>query len=92
MAKNYLMFGITWYWSTAALDPGAWYKTVCEGACRLVTVCVREEENASKHRQIEGKAEMVDKDGVAPGVTGGSLGHFRAALTQGLPKRPQLRR
>ena len=54
---------------------------------------VKEEENASKHRQTEREAEEADKVEVAPGVTVASLRRFRAALigpTQGPPKRRRL--
>ena len=54
---------------------------------------VREEENASKHRQRKRKAEEADEVEVAPGVTVASLRRFRAALigqTQELPKRRRL--
>ena len=54
---------------------------------------VKREENASKQRQKERKAEEADKVEVAPGVTVASLRRFRAALigsTQGLPKRRRL--
>ena len=30
MAEDHPVFGITVDWSAAALDPGAWYKTVCK--------------------------------------------------------------
>ena len=83
-AEDFWLFGITGDWSTAALDPGAWYSTVHEGGCR-----VKEEEKASKHRQRKREAEEADKIEVAPGVTVASLRRFRASLigpTQGLPK------
>ena len=54
---------------------------------------VKEEENASKHRQRKREAEEADKVEVAPGVTLASLRRFRAALigpTRGLPKRRRL--
>ena len=54
---------------------------------------VKEEENASKHRQRTREAEEADRVEVAPGVTVASLRRFRAALigpTQGIPKRRQL--
>ena len=53
---------------------------------------VKEEENASKHRQRKREAGDADKE-VAPGVTVASSRRFRAALigpTQGLPKRRRL--
>ena len=54
---------------------------------------VKEEENASQHRQRKREAEEADKAEVAPGVTVASLRRFRAALiglTQGLPKQSRL--
>ena len=54
---------------------------------------VKEEENASSHRQKMREAEEADKVEVAPGVTVASLRRFRAALigpTQGLIKRRRL--
>ena len=38
-------------WSTAVLDPGIWYSTVCEGGCRFMAAWVREEEKASENWQ-----------------------------------------
>ena len=38
-AEDSQVFGVTGDWSTAALDPGAWYNTVCEGSCR--SICPR---------------------------------------------------
>ena len=55
----------------------------------------REEENSSENLPRKREAEEADKVEVAPGVTVGSLRHFRSALiepTQGLPKRRRLRR
>ena len=54
---------------------------------------VKEEENASSHRQKKREAEEVDKVEIARGVTVASLRRFRAALmgpTQGLTKRRRL--
>ena len=51
VAKNRRMFGTTKDWSTAALDPGAWYNTVCEGVRRFIAAWVREEKKASVTRQ-----------------------------------------
>ena len=51
MADDRRLFGITGGWSTAALDPGVWYSTVCEGGCRFMVAWVGEEENTSEHRQ-----------------------------------------
>ena len=89
MAEELWLFGITGDWSTAALGPGAWYSTVCEGGCRFMAAWVKEEEKTSEYRQRKIKEEEVDKVEVAPGVTVASLRRFRAALigpTQGLPK------
>ena len=80
MVDDLWLFGITGDWSTAAHDPGVWYSTVHEGGCRFMTVWVKEEENASKHRQRKREAEEADKVKVAPGVTAASLRRFRAAL------------
>ena len=87
------LFGITRDWSIAALDPGVWYSVVHEGGCRFMAAWVKEEQNASKHRQRKREAEEADKVEVAPGVTVASLRRFRAALigpNQGLPKRRRL--
>ena len=35
VADDRRLFGVTGDWSTAALDPGAWYNIVHEGGCRL---------------------------------------------------------
>ena len=90
VADDLRLFGITGDWSTAALDPGVGYSTIHEGGCRFMAAWVKEEENASKHRQRKREdAEEADKVKVAPGGTVASLRHFRAALigpTQGLPK------
>ena len=54
---------------------------------------VKEEENASEHRQRKIEAEEADKVEGVPGVAVASLRRFRAALigpTQGLPKRRRL--
>ena len=95
MADDLRLFGITGDWSTAALDPGVWYSAVHEGAVGLrPRGWVKEEENASSHRQKKREAEETDKVvEVAPGVTVASLRRFRAALigpTQGLTKRRRL--
>ena len=93
VADDLRLFGITGDWSTAALDPGAWYSAVHEGGCRFIAAWVKEEENASNQRQKKREAEEIDKVEVAPGVTIASLRRFRAALigpTQGLPKRRRL--
>ena len=52
-----------------ALDSAAWYSTVREGGCRFMAAWVKEEENASEHRQRKRETEEADKVGVAPGVT-----------------------
>ena len=49
VADDLRLVGITGDWSTAALDPGAWYSTVHEGGCRFMAVWVKEEENASNN-------------------------------------------
>ena len=93
VADNFRLFGITGDWSTAALDPGVWYSTVHEGGCRFMAAWMKEEKNASKHRQRKREAEAADKVDVAPGVTVANLRRFRAVLngpTQGLPKRRRL--
>ena len=93
VADDLRLFGITGDWSTAALDPGVWYSAVHEGGCRFMVAWVKEEENASSHRQKKREAEEADKVEVAPGVTVASLRRFRAALigpTQGLTKRRRL--
>ena len=67
---------------------GVWYSTVHEGGYRIMAAWVKEEENASKHRQKKRETEEADKVEVAPGVTVASLRRFRAPLigsTQGLP-------
>ena len=90
VADDLRPFGVTGDWSTAALDPGAWYNTVDEGGCRFMAVWVREEENASSRRQKKREAEEANKVEVAPGVTVANLRRFRTALigpTQGLPMR-----
>ena len=94
VAEDLRLFGIAGDWSTAALDPGAWYSTVREGGCcRFIAAWVKEEETASGHWQRKREAEEPDNVEVAPGVTVASLRRFRAALigpTQGLPTRRRL--
>ena len=93
VADDFRLFGVTGNWSTAALDPGAWYNTVHEGSCRFMAAWVREEKNASNQRQKKREAEEADKVEVATGVAVASLISFRTALigqTQGLPKRRRL--
>ena len=63
------LFGTTGDWSTAALDPGVWYSAVHEGGCRCMAAWVKEQENASSHRQKKREAEEADRVEVAPGVT-----------------------
>ena len=61
------------------LGYGILYSTVHEGGCRFIMAAwVKEEENASKHRQRKREAEEADKVEVAPGVTLASLRRFRA--------------
>ena len=93
VADELRLFGITGDWSTAALDPGAWYSAVHEGGCRFMAAWVKKEENASDQRQKNREAEKADRVEVAPGVTLASSGRFRAALIgpiQGLTKRRPL--
>ena len=61
MAEDRRVFGITGDLSTAALDPGFWYSTVCEEGCRFTAACMREGENASENRQRKREAEEADK-------------------------------
>ena len=96
VADDLWLFGITR--GTGApphltLGSGLIYSAVHEGGCRFMAAWVKEEENASKHRQIKREAEKADKVEVAPGVTVASLRRFRAALigpTQELPTRRRL--
>ena len=93
MADDLRLFGITGDWSTGALDFGVWYSAVHEGGCRFMPAWVKEEEDASSHRQKKREADEADKVEGAPGVTVASLRGFRAALTgptQGLTKRRRL--
>ena len=74
---------------------GSQLAAVYEGGCGFMAAWVKEEKNASKHRQKKGEAEKSDKVGVAPGVTVASLRRFQAALigpSQRLPKRRRLYR
>ena len=73
MADDLRLFGITGDWSTVALDLGVWYSVVHEGDCRFMDAWVKEEENASEHRQRKREAEEAGKVEVAPGVTVASL-------------------
>ena len=75
-ADDLRLFGITQDWSTAALDPGVLYSTVHEGGCSIMAAWVKEEENASKHRQRKREAEEANTIEVAPGVTVASLRRF----------------
>ena len=86
------LFGTTGDWSTAALDPGVWYSTVHEESCRFMAGWVKQEENASKHRQRKREPEEADKVEVAPEVTVASLRRFRAALTGPTRRFPKRRR
>ena len=93
VADGLRLFGITGHWSTAALDPGVWYSTVHEEGSRFMAAWVKEEKNASKHRQRKREAKEADNVEVAPGVTVASLRRSRVALigpTQGLPKQRRL--
>ena len=56
LAEDLRLFGITGDWSTAALDPGAWYSTVREGGCRFTAACVKKEDKAFEHRQRKREA------------------------------------
>ena len=90
MADDRRLFGITGDWSAAALSPGVWYSTVCEGGCRFMAARAREEEKASEYRQRKREVEVAEKVEVALEVTVASLRRFRATLigpTQGVPKR-----
>ena len=49
VAEDRWVFGITGDWSIAALDPGVWYNTVCEGGCWFMITWVKEEEKASEN-------------------------------------------
>ena len=88
VTEDLRLFDVEVNCNTAELDPGVWYSTVREGGFRFMAAWVKEEENASKHRQRKIQAEEADNVEVAPGVTVTSLRRFRAALigpTQGLP-------
>ena len=61
MAEDRRLFGITGDWSTAVLYSGVSYSTVHEGGCRLMTACIKEEVNTSKHRQRKREAEGADR-------------------------------
>ena len=90
MREDLRLFGITVDCSTAACDPGVWYSTVREPGSRFMAAWVKEEENASEHRQRKREAEGAGKVEVALGATVASLRRFRAVMigpTQGLPKR-----
>ena len=89
MAENRQVFGVTGDWSTAALGPGVWYSTVCEGGFRIMAARVRKEENSSENQQRKREAEGANKVEATPGVTIASFRRFGAALigsTQGLSK------
>ena len=55
------VFDNTVDWSTAALDPKAWYSTVCEGGCRFMAAWVREEEKAPKTGRERKRRKMRTK-------------------------------
>ena len=56
MAEDRRVFDITGDWSIAALDPGVWYGTVCEGGCRFMAAWAREEDKmASEEEEISGR-------------------------------------
>ena len=93
MAEDLRLFGITMDWNIAAFGPGVCYSTVRGGGCRFIAAWMKEEENASEHRQRKREAEEAGKVEVAPGVTVASLRRFIEALigsTQVLPKRRRL--
>ena len=94
VAEDRRMFGITGDWSTAALDPGAWYNIVSAGSCRFMAAWVREKEKGSKNRQRKREAEGADKVECTWGDRK-KLETFQSRVdweTQGLSKRRQLRR
>ena len=80
VADDLRLFGITGDWSTAALDPGAWYSAVHEGGCRFMVAWVKEKEHASSHQQTKREAEEADKVEVAPRVTVASLETFSSRV------------
>ena len=43
VAEDRWVFGIMGNWSSAALDPGAWYNAVCEEGCRFMVVLARKQ-------------------------------------------------
>ena len=89
VAYDLRLFGITGDWSIAVLEPGVWYSAVHEEGFKFMAAWVKEEENASSHRQKKREAEEADKVEVASGVTVASLRRFRAESigpTQGLTK------
>ena len=54
MAEDLQLFGITGDWSTAVLDPGAWYSTVREGGCSVGKrkgKCVRPQAKEERSRR-----------------------------------------
>ena len=66
VAEERRVLGITGRWSTAAIGPGVWYSTVCEGGCRFMVTWARGEEKASENRHREREAEEAVKVEVAP--------------------------
>ena len=87
------VLGITGDWSTTALlDPGAWYNTVCEGgAGSLPCVGERRGKCVQKSADEENAGDPDNVEAAPPvGVTVWSLRCFRAALigpTRDLSKR-----
>ena len=67
VAEDRWVFGMKGEWSTAVIDPGVWYRTVCKGDCRFMAAWMKEEENASKNRQTKREAEEADKVDLHPG-------------------------
>ena len=48
VAEDRWVFGMKGEWSTAVIDPGVWYRTVCKGGCRFMAAWMREEEMRPK--------------------------------------------
>ena len=82
VAEDRQVFGITGHWSLAALDPGAWCDTLCQGGCRYVVAWAREEEKATEKRPRKRKGGEAGRVQVAPGVTVESLRRFRATFIE----------
>ena len=51
VAEDRRLLGITGDWSTAVLDPGVWYGTVCERGCRFMAAWVMKEEETPESRE-----------------------------------------